>query len=81
MNTSFYTDKELKKIGLKSYGGDVLISKKTSFYNPSQISLGHHVRIDDFCKKNWIRKIDFLRLDTEGYELNILKGAKKIWKK
>jgi len=49
MKTSFYTDKELKKIGLKSYGENVLISKKTSIYNPSQISFGHHVRIDDFC--------------------------------
>jgi len=81
MKTSFYSQSELKSLGLKAYGRNVLISKKASFYNPSQISLGHHVRIDDFCKKNWIRKIDFLRLDTEGYELNILKGAKKIWKK
>jgi len=36
--------------------------------------------IDDFCKRNRIQKIDFLKLDTEGHELSILKGAKKMIK-
>lgn len=49
MKTSFYSQSELKSLGIKAYGKNVLISKKASFYNPSQISLGHHVRIDDFC--------------------------------
>ena len=34
--------------------------------------------IDDFCKKKQIQQIDFLKLDTEGHELNILNGAKKM---
>lgn len=46
--TSFYSDAELKKLGLKSYGTNVLISKKASLYAPSLISIGDHVRIDDF---------------------------------
>ena len=46
---SFYSTEELAKIGLKSFGNDVLISKKASIYNPEQIVLGNHVRIDDFC--------------------------------
>ncbi len=37
-------------------------------------------RIDDFCKNNRIHKIDFLKLDTEGYEFNILNGAKSMIK-
>ena len=49
MKTSFYTDKELKKIGLKSYGKNVLISKKTSIYGAENIVIGNNVRIDDFC--------------------------------
>jgi FkbM family methyltransferase len=36
--------------------------------------------LDDFSKKNKINKIDVLKFDTEGNELNILKGAKKILK-
>ena len=46
---SFYTNKELENIGLKSFGKNVLISKKMSIYNPEKISIGNNVRIDDFC--------------------------------
>lgn len=34
--------------------------------------------IDNYCSKKNITKIDFLKIDTEGYELNVLEGAKKI---
>jgi FkbM family methyltransferase len=37
--------------------------------------------LDNFAKRNNINKIDILKFDTEGNELNILKGAKKILKK
>jgi len=47
--TSFYTEKELAELGLKRYGKNVLISKKSSFYSPEKISIGNNVRIDDFC--------------------------------
>lgn len=46
---SFYTVEELKEIGLKEIGEDVLISKKASIYSPERIKIGNHVRIDDFC--------------------------------
>ena len=49
METSFYTPDELQMIGFKSVGNNVLISKKTSIYSASQISIGNNVRIDDFC--------------------------------
>lgn len=49
MITSFYSQDELQKLGLKSCGNNVLISKKTSIYNPFEISIRDHVRIDDFC--------------------------------
>ncbi|MCR5798908.1 MAG: acyltransferase [Lachnospiraceae bacterium] len=49
MSTSFYTADELKNIGFASYGQDVLISRKASIYSSDRISLGNHVRIDDFC--------------------------------
>lgn len=47
--TSFYTREELASIGLKSYGDNVLISKKASIYSPQEIEIGDNVRIDDFC--------------------------------
>jgi acetyltransferase-like isoleucine patch superfamily enzyme len=46
---SFYSDSELNSLGLKSFGKNVLISRKACLYTPSQISVGNDVRIDDFC--------------------------------
>ena len=46
---SFYTEEELKKIGLKSFGKNVLISRFASIYSPQTIEIGSNVRVDDFC--------------------------------
>ena len=46
---SFFTILELKDLGLKSYGKNVLISRKASIYNPEKMVIGNNVRIDDFC--------------------------------
>ena len=46
---SFYSEKELKEIGLKKHGNNVLISKKCNIYCPQNIELGDNIRIDDFC--------------------------------
>ncbi len=34
--------------------------------------------IDSFCNENGIKKIDFLKMDVQGYEYNILHGAKEM---
>jgi dTDP-4-amino-4,6-dideoxy-D-glucose acyltransferase len=47
--SSFYNPEELYKLGFKSIGKNVLISKKSSLYGVSRISIGDNVRIDDFC--------------------------------
>lgn len=46
---SFYSTEELQTLGLAAFGKDVRISRKASIYNPKLISIGSHVRIDDFC--------------------------------
>lgn len=46
---SFYSLEELQTIGFQRIGKDVLISRKCSIYSPEEISIGDHVRIDDFC--------------------------------
>lgn len=46
---SFYSEDELRTLGLKSYGQNVKISRFARIYNPQYIELGDHVRIDDFC--------------------------------
>jgi FkbM family methyltransferase len=34
--------------------------------------------LDAFCKAQHIDKIDLLKIDTEGYEINVLKGASEM---
>ena len=36
--------------------------------------------LDVYCEKNHIEKIDFLKMDVEGNELNLLKGAESMLK-
>ena len=47
--TSFYSQKEVNKLGFAKVGNKVLISRNTSFYGISNMSIGDNVRIDDFC--------------------------------
>ena len=38
----------------------------------------HTQTLDNFCLEEKINNIDVLKIDTEGNELNVLKGAKKL---
>ena len=46
---SFYLSEELKELGLKKCGRNVLLSKKASIYGGENIEIGDNVRVDDFC--------------------------------
>lgn len=46
---SYYTDVELRELGLHRCGERVYISRKASLYGVERISIGSDVRIDDFC--------------------------------
>ena len=46
---AYLTQEELEKVGFKKLGKDVLISDKSSIYNPESIEIGNYARIDDFC--------------------------------
>lgn len=46
---AFLSPAQLKNIGFASYGENVCISDKASFYGVERINIGSHVRIDDFC--------------------------------
>lgn len=47
-NGTFYSAEELKELGLKKYGYNVLISRNAILYNPEFLEIGNNVRIDDF---------------------------------
>ena len=62
---SNYFKKKLKILNIKS---------KNSFYYQLPIIIK---TLDDFIEKKQIEYIDLLKIDTEGYELNVLKGLSK----
>jgi galactoside O-acetyltransferase len=45
----YYLEAELQSLGFRFVGEGVLISRKASVYGAKNISIGNHVRIDDFC--------------------------------
>jgi galactoside O-acetyltransferase len=46
---SFYSDDELRTLGLAAVGSGVRVSRKASLHGAGRITLGDHARIDDFC--------------------------------
>ena len=38
------------------------------------------ITLKSFCKRNKIEKIELLKIDTEGYEFNVLKGLNEYIK-
>ena len=62
---SKYLDRKLKVLKIKN--DDFFINKI-----PIKI-----ISLDEFIETKKIQNIDILKIDTEGYELNVLKGIKK----
>ena len=48
----YYTNRELREMGFKALGRQVLISRTCRIYTPADISIGNHVLIDDFAILN-----------------------------
>ncbi len=49
MKIGYYTPTELRKLGVKKFGENVLISNKASLYQTERMEFGNNIRIDDFC--------------------------------
>jgi len=53
-------------------------STKSSFINEEKVNV---MKLDDFCNDHKIFNIDLLKIDTEGHEREVLKGALNLIKK
>jgi FkbM family methyltransferase len=68
---------------IKTFDEDlsVLNSLKADAMNASNYALDVEIivnTIDHFCQKNHLNKIDLLKIDTEGFELEVLRGCEKM---
>ena len=46
--STFYSQEELKQLGIKEFGENVFIGRHVILYHPERLIIGHDVRIDDF---------------------------------
>lgn len=65
---SFYVDES----------SDVSSLNKTSYQKKTKLAKCRMVRLVDYCRENNIKKIDIMKVDTEGAEKDILFNSKKI---
>jgi len=83
----------LNNIGLSSEKAEATLycdknhSGMASLYNRQLDYLGKElsereevelISLDEYCKKNGIKRINFLKMDVEGNEFNVLRGASEM---
>ena len=83
INKFAISDKEGKAILYSNFAGSGLgsLAQRDLSHVGVEISGREEVlttTLDSFCEKEKINRIDFLKLDTEGYELAALLGAQRI---
>jgi FkbM family methyltransferase len=72
----------IDKEEVKIYVGDSLNIGGNSMYSGNCVAnIVQTITVDTFVKENDISRIDFIKIDIEGNELNALQGAEKSIKK
>jgi len=71
--------------GSKDEDGSMVTAYKETISNiftfagqPNESVICNMVSLDDFCYDNKVPVIDFLKIDVEGHELEVLKGTSKM---
>lgn len=76
--------------GIGAESGELILneyqfSNTNSFLNindrPKKKTPVKIITVDEFCEENKIEKIDILKIDTEGFELEVLKGSNASFSK
>jgi FkbM family methyltransferase len=81
---SFVSSSTSQKPGIKAYAswkvGGAIEGVRHRIHGGVEKSAGGiaAVSLDDFCEQEKIQRLDFIKIDTDGHELEVLKGGKKI---
>ena len=75
--TIFYADHQTDSQTLSSFYPE-FISRYSEDISEIQVKV---TTVDTFCDENGIQYIDFIKIDTEGHELFVLRGSKSMLKK
>jgi FkbM family methyltransferase len=71
----------ISKVKFNEYSWSAMSSVLKRSFGSAQIINTYDVdliTVDSFCKLNNVSKIDLLKTDTEGFELEVLKGASEM---
>ena len=78
---SLKSNSKVKFVKKKISSHSFLEKNKTKEYSNHEIIYVRTKSLSEYCKKNKIEKINFLKIDTEGNELDCLKSLKNYIKK
>jgi FkbM family methyltransferase len=81
----------INNVGIGSVPGEQVFlensqSEMSSFLRPGQMGWGKIeketvvpvITLDEYCARNEISIVDLLKIDTQGYELEVLKGCQRL---
>jgi FkbM family methyltransferase len=81
---SFVSSRTCKETNIKAYaswkvGGAVENGRHSIHRGTIKSTEGiGKLSLDDFCVENKIGRLDFIKIDTDGHEYEVLKGAQKV---
>jgi len=80
---SFLSARSAANADIKAYSSWKVNDEKSSDMHPEHLGAAKSTEgvgamsLDDFCKNKQLDKLDFIKIDTDGHEYEILQGAKE----
>jgi len=71
------TNVVLNKLALGEKSGQIEDDIYRIWGQPSERMVYDFITIDDYCEKNNIQRLDFMKVDVDSYDFELLKGAVK----